>query len=152
MQHPVKLIVVLLLFATFNSQVNRQMRTLWCSYYLLFTRPRGHNHVFKVGGPVPSSRVLLPFNRKKLDRSTQFGVVGHIITLYSSKGYVKSSGVRPNFGRRTPRPPPPSGAPMTRPYICLVTDGTLHLFVISYNRCHQYPDFSSKCTTMHLAA
>jgi len=37
--------------------------------------------------------------------STQFCAVGYIITLYSSKGYVKSCGVRPNFGEvRTPRP------------------------------------------------
>jgi len=47
------------------------------------------NHVFKVGGPIPWSRVLLPFYRKKLDRYTQFGAVGYIITLYSSKSYVK---------------------------------------------------------------
>jgi len=82
---------------------------------------QGFNHVFKVGGPIPWSRVLLPFYRKKLDRSTQFGAVGYIITLYSSKTYVKSwvgwlvesltshlthYGVRPNFVEvRTPRPP-----------------------------------------------
>ena len=29
------------------------------------------------------------FYRKKLDRSTQFGAVGYIISLYSSKSYVK---------------------------------------------------------------
>jgi len=44
--------------------------------------------------------------QKKLDRFTQFGGVGYIITLYSSKSYVKSWGVRPNFGEvRTPGPP-----------------------------------------------
>jgi len=60
------------------------------------------NNIFKVGGPIPWSRVLLPFYRKKLDRSTQFGAVGYIITLYSSKSYVKSWGVHPNFlGVRT---------------------------------------------------
>ena len=53
---------------------------------------QGRNHVFKVGGPIPWSRVLLPFHRKKLDRCTQFGAVGYIITLYSSKSYVKSWG------------------------------------------------------------
>jgi len=42
---------------------------------------------------------------KQLDRSTQFGAVGYIITLYSSKSYVKSWGVRPNFGVQTPDPP-----------------------------------------------
>jgi len=36
--------------------------------------------------------VLLPFYRKKLDRSTQFGAVGCIITLFSSKSYVKVEG------------------------------------------------------------
>ena len=35
--------------------------------------------------------------QKKIDRSTQFGAVGYIIKLYSSKSYVKSWGVRPNF-------------------------------------------------------
>ena len=44
---------------------------------------------------------------EKLDRSTQFGAVGYIITLYSSKSYVKSSGVSPNFREvRTPHRPP----------------------------------------------
>jgi len=43
------------------------------------------NHVLKIEGPIHWSRVLLPFYRKKLDRSTQFGAVGYIITLYSSK-------------------------------------------------------------------
>ena len=56
---------------------------------------QGRNHVFRVGGPIPCSRVLLPFYRKKLDRSTQFGAVGYIITLCSSKSYVKSSGPGP---------------------------------------------------------
>jgi len=51
---------------------------------------QGSNHVFKVAGPIPWSRVLLPFYRKKLDRFTQFGAVGYIIILYSSKSYVKS--------------------------------------------------------------
>ena len=35
---------------------------------------------------------------EKIDRSTQFGAVGCIITLYSSKNYVKSRRVRQNFG------------------------------------------------------
>jgi len=42
---------------------------------------------------------------EEIDRPTQFGAVGYIITLYSSKSYVKSCGVRPNFGEvRTPDP------------------------------------------------
>ena len=66
---------------------------------------QGRNHVFKVGGPIPCSRVLLPFYRKKLDRFTQFGAVGNITTLYSSKN-CKKLGSRSNFGKvRTARPP-----------------------------------------------
>jgi len=43
---------------------------------------------------------------EKLDRSIRFGAVGYIIALSSSKSYVKSWGVRPNFGEvRTPQPP-----------------------------------------------
>jgi len=65
---------------------------------------QGRNLVFKVEGPIPWSRVLLPFYRKKLDRSTQFGAVGYIITLYSSKSYVKSWGSVQILG--DPDPPP----------------------------------------------
>ena len=74
-------------------------------------KSQGHNHVFKVGGPIPWSRVLLPFFRKKLDRSTQFGAVGYVITLYSSKSYVKSWGSVQIFGRSGP-PRPPVVVPM----------------------------------------
>ena len=66
---------------------------------------QGRNHVFKVGGPIPWSRVLLPFYRKKLDRSTQFGAVGYIIALYSSKSYVESLGSVQIMGGPDPRPP-----------------------------------------------
>ena len=68
---------------------------------------QGRNHIFKVGGPVPWSRVLLPFYRKKLDKSTQFGAVGYIITLCSSKSYLKSWGSVQILGG--PDPPTPSG-------------------------------------------
>ena len=44
--------------------------------------------------------------QKKTDRCTQFGAVGYIITLYSSKSYV-NVGVRPNF-REVRIPPTPS--------------------------------------------
>jgi len=63
---------------------------------------QGLNHVFKVGGPIPLSRVLLPFYRKNLERSTQFGAVGYIITLYSSKSYFKSWGSVQILGRSGP--------------------------------------------------
>ena len=49
-------------------------------------RGQGRNHFFKLGGPMPWSMVLPPFYRK----NRQFGAVGYIITLYSSKNYVKS--------------------------------------------------------------
>jgi len=66
-----------------------------------------HNHVFKVGGRIPWSMVLLSFYtlQKKLDRSTQFGAVGYIITLYSSKSYVKSWGSVQILGRSGPPSP-----------------------------------------------
>jgi len=60
---------------------------------------------FQSWGPIPWSRVLLPFYRKKLDRSTQFGAVGYIITLYSSKSYVKSWGSVQILGRSGPSYP-----------------------------------------------
>ena len=63
-----------------------------------FASQQGRNHVFKVGGPVPWSRVLLPFYRKKLDRSTQFGAIGYIpvVTLFIKK-LRENLGVRLNF-------------------------------------------------------
>ena len=83
----------------------------------LLARPsgftQGRYHVFKVGGPIPWSMVLLPFYRKKLDKSTQFGAVGYIITLYSSKSYVKSWGSPSKFwGGPDPTPNPPVVASM----------------------------------------
>jgi len=45
-----------------------------------------------------------PSTEKKISRSTQFGAVGYIITLYSSKSYVKSWGTVQILGR--------SGAPL----------------------------------------
>ena len=65
----------------------------------------GAQHVFKVGGPIPWSRILLPFYRKK---NKQFGAVGYILTLYSSKSYVKSWGSVQILGRSGP--PTISGA------------------------------------------
>ena len=45
---------------------------------------------------------------EKIDRSTQFGAVGYIITLYSLKSYVKSWGSVQILGR-SGFPQPPSG-------------------------------------------
>ena len=50
-------------------------------YYIVV---RGATTFSNLGGPIPWSMVLLPFYRKKLDRSTQFGAVGYISTVYSS--------------------------------------------------------------------
>ena len=62
-----------------------------------FPQPR-----FQSWGPIPWSRVLLSFDRKKIDRSTQFGAVGYIITLYSSQSYVKCWGSVQILGRFGP--------------------------------------------------
>jgi len=90
---------------TLLQKKNRQIYPVWCSrlynHILVIkkqckqlggpskflrgpeppTLPVVANHVFKVGGPIPWFMVLLPFYRKKIDRSTQFGAVGYIITL-----------------------------------------------------------------------
>ena len=90
--------------AVVTTSINTQHST--ATVHMSTHLGRGETTPSELGGPVPWSRVLLPFYRNKLDRSTQFGAVGYIITLYSSKSYVKSWGVCPNFGEvRTPRPP-----------------------------------------------
>ena len=50
---------------------------------------QGRNHIFKVGIQFLGLGHYYP-STEKIDRSTQFGAVGYIITLYSSKGYEKS--------------------------------------------------------------
>jgi len=45
---------------------------------------------------------------KKLERSTTFGAIGYIITLFIKK-LRENWGVRPNFGGSGPPPPIPSG-------------------------------------------
>ena len=71
----------------------------------LITVKRGRNHVFKLGGPIPWSRVLLSFYRKKLDRSTQFGAVVYMHTLFIKKLCKKLGGPSKFFGGPDPRPP-----------------------------------------------
>jgi len=46
---------------------------------------RGATTSSKLGVQFLGLGVLLPFYRKKLDRFTQFGAFGYIITFYSSK-------------------------------------------------------------------
>ena len=65
---------------------------------------RGATMSSKLGVQFLGLRYYYP-STEKLNRSTQFGTVGYIITLYSSKSYVKKLGVRPNFVVRTPRSP-----------------------------------------------
>jgi len=65
---------------------------------------QARNHVFKVGGPIPWSRVLLPFYRKKLDRFTQFGGVGY--TLFIRKLCKKLRGFVQILGGPDPPDPP----------------------------------------------
>jgi len=61
-------------------------------------------HVFKVEGV--HLRLLglgyYTLLQKRLDRSTQFGAVGYIITLYSSKSYVKNWGSVQIMGKSGP--------------------------------------------------
>ena len=80
---------------------------------LILRYTQGRNHVFKVGVQFLGLRNYYP-STEKLDRSTQFGAVGYIITLYSPKSYVKCWGVRPNFGE-VQTPDPPVIAPMVIP-------------------------------------
>ena len=54
----------------------------WLEVRVVNADKQGRNHVFKVGGPSPW--YYYP-STEKIDRSTQFGAVGYIITLYSSK-------------------------------------------------------------------
>jgi len=69
-----------------------------------FDAVQGRNHVFKVGVQFLGLGYYYP-SAEKIDRSTQFGAVGYIITRYSSRSQVKSWGVCPNFWRiRTPDP------------------------------------------------
>jgi len=83
---------------------------------------QGRNHVFKVGGPIPWSRVhcITTLLQKKLDRSTQFGAVGYIITLFITKLH-ENLGVRLIFGGPDP-PRPPVVAPMCITLYALVWD------------------------------
>ena len=62
------------------------------------------NHVFKVGVHFLGLWYYY-LSTEKIDRSTQFGEVGYIITLYSSKSYVKTWGfVQIFWGVLTPDP------------------------------------------------
>ena len=54
------------------------------------------------------------------NRFTQFGAVGYIITLYSSKSYAKSLGVRAIFLKV--RTPTPSGCAMVMDGVLVFTD------------------------------
>ena len=77
------------------------------------------NHVFKVEGPIHWSRVLLPFYRKKFRHvypvwCSRF----YIITLYSSKSYVKSWGSVQILG--SPLDPPVVASMLTVPTLLIL--------------------------------
>jgi len=72
---------------------------------------QGRNNVFRVGVQFLGLGYL---STEKIDRSTQFGTVGYIITLYSSKSYVKVRGPSKFLG---PVPLPPVVAPMAETII-----------------------------------
>jgi len=71
--------------------------------------------------------------QKKLDRSSQFDAVGYIITLYSSKSYVKSWGSIQILGRSGP----PINPHWLRPWLpipasdvyCHVLSGSIELWM-----------------------
>ena len=72
------------LFLTFNVILWQQSM---CLLVMIDThRQAGAQPRLQSRGPVPWSRVLLPLYRKKI---RQVYSVGYIITLYSSKSYVK---------------------------------------------------------------
>jgi len=63
---------------------------------------QGSNHIFKVGGPIPWSRVLLPFYRKIRQVYPVWCSRLHNHTVFIKK-LCKKVGVHPNFGEvRTP--------------------------------------------------
>jgi len=67
---------------------------------------RGATTSSKLGVQFLGLGCYYPSTEKELDRSTQFGAVGYIITLYSSKSYVKSWGSVQILGRSGPLRPP----------------------------------------------
>jgi len=88
------------------------------------------NHIFKVWGPIPWSMVLLPFYRKKI------GTVGYIITLYSSKSYVKTWGSVHYWG------PDPSDPPVVAPMVLPTIDSRKVETTV--------PDFHSRSVCLRL--
>jgi len=75
----------------------------------MFTKDQGLDHVFKVGVQFLGLWYYCPSTEKKLDRSTQFGAIGYIITLFIKK-LREYLGIRPNFGGSGP----PSGCAHAR--------------------------------------
>ena len=63
---------------------------------------RGATTFSKLGVQFLGLRYYYP-STEKIDRSTQFGAVGYIITLYSSINYVKSWGSVQILGTSRPR-------------------------------------------------
>ena len=83
---------------------------------------QGRTHIFKVGGPIPWSRVLLPFYRKIRQLYPVWCSRLHNHTL--SKSYVKSWGSVQILGRSKPLPTTPSGCAHDAQYSWGSTLGT----------------------------
>ena len=72
-------------------------------FYVISYCSQGRNHVFIVGGPIPRSRVLLHFYRKKLDRSTVWCSRLHNHTLLIKKLRKKVGGTCLLYTSPSPR-------------------------------------------------
>ena len=103
---------------------------------------RGATTFPKLLGPISWFRVFLPFYRKKLDRSTQFGAVGYITKL------CRKLRVLPNFGEVLP-PEPSVIEPMDivtifrRPWNCVLSNFQSSCYIVHnmwtfYHHHHQW--------------
>ena len=121
--------------------INRSVELTWAA------RCQRLNHVFKVGGPVPWSRVLLPFYGKKVDRSTEFDAIGYIITLFIKK-LRENLRVRPNCGGQDPSDP--SGCAHARCALSQRIESTYYDFLTIYydlKLSHRLRDTKSRSRT-----
>ena len=82
-----------------NGVIKLRSCLIWCAFCCI----QGRNHVFKVGGPVPWSRVLLPFYRKNRQVYPVWCSRLHNHTIHQKVTW--KFGVRPNFGGSGPPTP-----------------------------------------------
>jgi len=94
-------------------QTRSHRRQDWTKLFSLqYIEDPPSNHVFKVGGSSSLVYGITTFLQKEIRQATQFGAVGYIITLCTSKGYVKSGGSSKFWGVRKPPSRPPVVAPL----------------------------------------